>query len=728
MEFIERLPLIKLHFLNSLTFKEFKPFCKSDAKNNEERKIQHKLLQQFCSNTIKANGQMKRLYKFTGNKTWGASGEGCGRLFASGGSVQGLPKAIRGFLLDGITCDIDMANAHPVILRYLCRKHSIPHDKLDFYINNRDEVLSQFADRDTGKTLFLKATNDDKINKKEKNQVFKDYDKQMKEIQKILTKLTVYEEIVNDVPATKLYNWYGSAINRILCFYENKVLQVILNKLNEKGIEICAPMFDGCMPYCMEDNELLNELENTVASVFPDLDMKLTFKSHSTVIKMPEDFEIKETIDKVDVSKLITFEAVAETFEKTHCKIINKSIFIKVQNDEVFVMSKPQLKTSYENLIYQRVDKTGQVVDENFIDAWMRNNPQQRCYDDIEVYPTGISCPKNIFNTWQPFAMENTKSDYVEKKEELEQIKQHIKILCGNDAKIQQYVIEWIAQMIQYPAVKTVCLTFISKQGAGKTFLIKLLRILLGDSKVFETTSPNRDVWGDFNGRMCNTFLINLNELSKKETAECEGKIKGLITDPKLTINNKGANQYDIMSYHRFIITTNNLEPINTSKDDRRNLIVRSSDEKCGDKNYFTELHKLLDDFDVMKTCYEYFKSIEKMNEFNKQPIPTSNHQENLKQLSICPIEQWLEHFTMENCDDEELEILGAEICNLFKQWWNQNNEKPYNITPLQLGIRINNLNIDGIRKGRHTNKGETKVFDILKMKAYFKIGCLLQL
>ena len=248
MEFIERLPLVKLHYLNSLTFKEFKPFCKTDAKNDDERKIQHKLLQQFCSNAIKANGQMKRLYKFTGNKTWGASGEGCGRLFASGGSVQGLPKAIRGFLLDGITCDIDMANAHPVILRYLCRKHSIPHEKLDFYINNRDEVLSQFADRDTGKTLFLKATNDDKINKKEKNQVFKDYDKQMKAIQKILTKLTVYEEIVNDVPATKLYNWYGSAINRILCFYENKVLQVILNKLNEKGIEICAPicLMDVC--------------------------------------------------------------------------------------------------------------------------------------------------------------------------------------------------------------------------------------------------------------------------------------------------------------------------------------------------------------------------------------------------------------------------------------------------------------------------------------------------
>ena len=131
MEFIERLPLVKLHYLNSLTFKDFKPFCKSDAKNDDERKIQHKLLQQFCSNAIKANGQMKRLYKFTGNKAWGARGEGCGCLFASGGSVKGLPKAIRGFLLlDGITCDIGMANAHPVILRYLCRKQK----KLDFYI------------------------------------------------------------------------------------------------------------------------------------------------------------------------------------------------------------------------------------------------------------------------------------------------------------------------------------------------------------------------------------------------------------------------------------------------------------------------------------------------------------------------------------------------------------------------------------------------------------------
>ena len=90
--------------------------------------------------------------------------------------------------------------------------------------------------------------------------------------------------------------------------------------------------------------------------------------------------------------------------------------------------------------------------------------------------------------------MEISQSEYVEKKEELGKTLGHIKILCGNDGAIAQYVTNWIAQMIQYPAVKTTCLTFISKQGAGKTFLIKFLRVLLGNSKVFETTSPSRDV------------------------------------------------------------------------------------------------------------------------------------------------------------------------------------------------------------------------------------------
>jgi phage/plasmid-associated DNA primase len=269
---------------------------------------------------------------------------------------------------------------------------------------------------------------------------------------------------------------------------------------------------------------------------------------------------------------------------------------------------------------------------------------------------------------WRPFEMENI-IEYTPKNEETDKLLNHIKILCGNDNIVYDYFCKWIGQMIKYPSVKTICPTLISKEGAGKGTFLLLMRKMLGNDKIFETTQPSRDVWGDFNGVMANTFLVNLNELSKKDTIENEGKIKGLITDPRLTINNKGLNKFEINSFHRFIITTNNEEPIVSKKDDRRNLIIRSSDEKIGDKEYFKNLHKILEDVNVIKTCYEYFKGLNDLDTFNKIEKPVTEYQANIQEGNRSHIELWLEDFTAENFDQTEVVLLGNEKFNLFKKW-----------------------------------------------------------
>lgn len=252
---------------------------------------------------------------------------------------------------------------------------------------------------------------------------------------------------------------------------------------------------------------------------------------------------------------------------------------------------------------------------------------------------------------------------------------------------------------------------------------------MLGDDKVFETTNPSRDVWGDFNGMMCNCFLVNLNELSKKDTMEAEGKIKGLITDNALAINQKGIPQYKIKSYHRFITTTNKEEPFNTINGDRRNLIIRSSDEKKGDFTYFETIYSYLDDIHVIRTCYDYFKGIEGMNNFKDISIPQTEHQNNLKELSRSPIELWLESFTREHMDDtnECIELSGIEIYELFKIWRDSNGIK-YEIDSHNLGIRLTNMKIHGISKGTPTRNGKTKIFNIRALKNTFKLGCLINI
>jgi hypothetical protein len=724
MEFIERINLREAHFLANMTFKEYKPYDKSSTKNEEERKKNYEKMVNTCNAFIKANGEIKRLYKFTGSNNWGTDGTGSGRLFAGGNGVQGLPKKIRGFLLKHLTTDIDMVNCHPVILRYLCVKHNVKHDELDLYINERDSILARFPDRDTAKTMYLKAVNDDKLNRKEKDEGFKMFDKECKEIQKVITKLTCYSNIVADVPANRLYNWYGSAINRILCYYENRVLQIVINTLNKKNIEICAPMFDGGMIYgnYYKDTELLEDIETAVQEVFPEMDMKFSYKSHNNEIVMPDDYEIPEAID---YDALNTFEKVSAEFEKNHCKITNKAIFVKECEDKIIPLSKTMLITAYEHMSYQVV-KDQKIIECNFINDWIKSNPKQRSFEDIGCFPVGTTCPPNMYNSWIPFAMERVTA-YEEKPLPLQMILNHIRILCGNDENAYDYFIKWIAQMIQYPAVKSICPILISKEGAGKGTLLKLLCRMLGEEKVFETATPSRDIWGDFNGRMANTFLVNLNELSKKETIESEGRIKALITDPKLTINNKGVSQYDIDSHHRFIITTNNEEPINTAKDDRRKFIVRCSDELIGNTEYFNILNQLISDVNVVKTCYEYFKNIPDMDKFNKIPMPATEFHNNLKELSKSPIELWLEDMCYKHATEYAVTLTGEEAFKRFKSFCESQGFQ-YDINAQKLGIRLSNMKIKGIEKGNSTAFGKTKVFYIQALQEHFGLSCQIKM
>jgi putative DNA primase/helicase len=561
-------------------------------------------------------------------------------------------------------------------------------------------------------------------------------EKMVKEMKKIRIELSQHENfkpIYEYKIKNKSPNPYGSFMSDVYTIYETNIIWKAMKFCKGKFI-IIVQQYDGFQILIDDTNKAyslsaLIELKEHIKNE-TGFNIEFTYKSNESEIKMDvveetkDEVEEEETEVKEEENELKTFEIVSTAFEKKHCKIINKSIFVKECDDGHVILSKAQIKTSYENLVYETLTKKEEKKEKNFINKWLVNNPKQRCYEDIGTFPPPLKTPSNMYNIWHPFAMEHIK-EFEKKETELNTVLQHIKILCGNEEHVYDYFIKWIAQMVQYPAIKTVCPTLISKQGAGKGTLMKLFAKMLGNNKVFETTDPSRDVWGAFNGKMCDSFLVNLNELSKKDTVDSAGKIKGLITDEKLSINNKNVNQYEINSYHRFLITTNNLEPVNTSSDDRRNIIIRSSDEKIGNKDYFNNLHSILDDVNVVKTCYEYFKSIEDMDKFNSIPIPQTEHQNNLKQLSITPIEQWLEAFTIEHHKKESVELLGVEACKLFKNWCKSNGIN-YDIDARKLGVRMKNLKISGIEKGRHTNKGETKKFDINKLKDHFKIGCLI--
>eukprot|EP01041_Mallomonas_annulata_P012407 gene12407-26104_t len=181
-----------------------------------------------------------------------------------GDSMQGIWGVYRGLLMRGIGTDIDMCNCHFVILKHVCKKHDILCPMLEYYINNRDEWLSQFPTRAIGKNAFLVATNDDKqVAEFDIPKVLKQYDKEMKDIQKQPVDLDDYKQIQECIPKYKQSkNYNGSVINRILCKYENKILQQAMHVINSRNIEVAIPMFDGVVVYGnhYNDSGLLDEI------------------------------------------------------------------------------------------------------------------------------------------------------------------------------------------------------------------------------------------------------------------------------------------------------------------------------------------------------------------------------------------------------------------------------------------------------------------------------------
>jgi putative DNA primase/helicase len=675
----------------------------------------------------------------------------------------------------GNWADIDMVKGHPTIAVEVF-KGIIDLPNINYYINNFDDIVSTLSifykvdggvlDKDNVKFLFNMMIyggspntwiNDISIGgggyDPKKIVGFKEHHPLVLGFQRECHLMSDRVFINNPTLVNKLKKTEDEGRdtkNRVISYFfqiiENHIVYLaygLLVNLNIITPRKCGLEYDGLnIPdngTIYDKDEITNVLNNFVKSK-TGMDIKFKFKGYDNVIKrhintrenmtaVPVNNAIMAVVenDDIDDSDEI-FDIMSQEFEKTHTKIINDAVFIKQLPDRNVLMSKKNLQIAYEHMTCGK-NKNGTPV--SFINKWASCNDKINKKDTMEIYPNASKCPENVFNLWIPFVMELYSEKYIEMTTELDIYLKHIMILCGNDKLVYDYFIGWVAMMIQQPEIKTTMIGLISKEGSGKGTLMYSLTRMLGKNKVFETKDPARDVWGNFNGIMIDAFLVNLNELEYKDTMEADGRIKALITDSAMTINQKGAPQINITSHHHFIMTTNKENPMKTSGDDRRKLIIRSSDElikqvsdsqeiKDEKDAYFSNMYKMLNDDNVIKTCYEYFKNYDLTN-YNYKQIPTTEHQNGMKELSMSSVERWLCDFVRSNYQYGKIEMFGQEAFNAFSAWCKLNNET-FTTTNLKLGIMLKNLRIEGLDAGRHTNKGATKIYDIPKLKKHFKL------
>jgi len=76
------------------------------------------------------------------------------RLFADGSnSFQNHDRLIRHVMMDEHYADIDVKNCHPTILSYLCHLNGIQCPMLDYYVANKDAIISELETAQQGKKM-----------------------------------------------------------------------------------------------------------------------------------------------------------------------------------------------------------------------------------------------------------------------------------------------------------------------------------------------------------------------------------------------------------------------------------------------------------------------------------------------------------------------------------------------------------------------------------------------
>lgn len=621
----ERINLSKASFL--LETYTFDKFYSQFSGTKADAKKEYKKMTDYLTAKVKNEDNYVK-YDYSNKK-------GCGRLFSSN-SIQQCKRNVRGFVCDGLTTDIDMVNAHPCILLKICEEHEMHCPNLTLYCNDRAKYLQDIMQcdkigREQAKSKVLAVINSNRASRTQCD-FLKSLDRELGKIQKKLLELPEFEYI--KAFARNEGNFEGSFINHLICVYEDNILTLMRSFCAANEVQIHSLMFDGLMVYGEMSEGTLRQMGQYIheKSIFDNI--QLHIKEHSYDFVLPKDYTPK---------KLVAYEDVRKEFEKQNCKVGHQ--FVCELTDQIAIYKRSDFETLHEELTYHDGEEMP------FMATWFKDAKKRR-YDTFDMYPKQGLCPANVYNLWMPFPVVDYPS--LEPNERLTNaltwFLNHIKVMVDYDETCYAFVCTWIAQMFQYPEHKSVELIFISAEGAGKgTFLEFFKTMMGGDKKCWETTDPEKEVFGTFNQHMKDAFLVVFNEANKSHFYNNNDKKKALITDSTININMKNVQQFTMKSYHRFITFTNNPDP--STKNKRRDVFFRMSDDKVGNAAYFEHGHAFAKDMDCCKYIYNHFMQLPTKPIITERDLPTTEYDEFIKQVQKDHVLQFLEDFVQTNED-----------------------------------------------------------------------------
>ncbi len=537
----------------------------------------------------------------------------CKRMYGVKTTIQSFSNEFKSFIFGNTSYDFDMVNASFGFCRYIL-KTFFSNKLLDFqtlidYSNQREKYFKNGNNKlsyisilfSSNPKSYIKNYNDDEINR-------------------LINEINDFQQLVINnihlfsfVNIDKAKNNNGSKLSYIIFGYENELLQDCLKEFKEITK---SPIFDGLITSnsCNLDKTLLklNEIGGKYGIEF-------TNKSFLT-IDIPDNLDINSD-----------YEMVKEHFEENHFYVEYPSEFIREEHS----INNGTTIQRYSKKDFVDLVAPFTIDEKPFFPTWLKDK-KRRKYRGIKWCPI-INNDSIYYNSFAGF-----KSKEVEEVD-LELVKpflNHWKILTNNEEPVLDYIIKYLAHMIQKPdEIPQVALLFQGLQGVGKDIATKQLGNMIGHQLIHKEEKCE-NVFGNFNASIENKLILQINEISGADGFKNKESFKDLITAEKLNIRKMRTDLYDTPNYLRCFLFSNNLTPIPIPQDDRRYMVIKTGNPK--NKSYYNKLVKHYSTEKVNNHIFTYLKRLDISNWSPHSNRVSTKAYENLQTMCKNPFYDFL--------------------------------------------------------------------------------------
>jgi len=246
----------------------------------------------------------------------------------------------------------------------------------------------------------------------------------------------------------------------------------------------------------------------------------------------------------------------------------------------------------FNTLMYNRKvtipGKKGKIPTE--ADIWMAHPDRRECIRGMGFFPDEPLWHNGYVNLWQGWGVKPVDGNW-------ELFDYHVKeIMCGGDEELHNYVLDWVADIIQDPMEpKGTAIVMHGKEGVGKGTFCEMVGKIVGQAHYKHITNEHH-ITGNFNYLLMDALFIFADEVIYGGSRSTAGILKSMVTEKQLVCERKGVDSFMYDNRIRLAVASNADWFIPAGPESRRWLVLEVSDKCANDRHYFDLLYNQMID------------------------------------------------------------------------------------------------------------------------------------